>query len=106
VIDVVPERVTEKGSSRSGSEFEAYSAGVRDALDAAVGAIAMVVGGTLVWDEGRSDDDRDIGWGDCQDAFDASGAVFGEETGEEGADADIDRLRAACPPHHIDRDIR
>jgi hypothetical protein len=58
-----------------------------------------------MWDEGRSDDDRDIGWGDCQDAFDASGVVFEEEAGEEEAAADIDRLHAECPPHHIDRDI-
>ncbi|WP_239308261.1 MULTISPECIES: hypothetical protein [unclassified Frankia] len=42
-IDVVPELLTEKGMRRSGGEFEAYSAGVRDALDAVAGAIASVV---------------------------------------------------------------
>ncbi|WP_322761213.1 hypothetical protein [Frankia sp. Cr2] len=49
-------------------------------------------GGTLVWDDARSDDDRDIGWGDDRD------------TSEEGADTDIEWLRAERPPHHIDRD--
>ncbi len=45
-----------------------------------------------MWDEARSDDDRDIGWGDDQDVP------------EEGADTDIERLRAERPPHHLDRD--
>ncbi|WP_322750553.1 MULTISPECIES: hypothetical protein [unclassified Frankia] len=44
-IDVVPEVVTEKGMRRSEGDFEAYSAGVRDALDAVADAIARVVEG-------------------------------------------------------------
>ncbi|SBW28782.1 hypothetical protein [Protofrankia symbiont of Coriaria ruscifolia] len=46
-----------------------------------------------MWDEQRSDDDRDIGWGDDQDRL------------EEGLDTDIERLRAERPPHHIERDV-
>ncbi|WP_322750552.1 MULTISPECIES: hypothetical protein [unclassified Frankia] len=45
-----------------------------------------------MWDDARSDDDRDIGWGDDRD------------TSEESADTDIEWLRAERPPHHIDRD--
>ncbi|ONH33059.1 MULTISPECIES: hypothetical protein [Protofrankia] len=51
-------------------------------------------GGALVWDGERSDDDRDIGWGDDQDWL------------EEEPDADLERLRAERPPHHIERDVR
>ncbi|WP_250292621.1 hypothetical protein [Frankia sp. CiP1_Cm_nod1] len=39
-IDVGPEFVAEQGMPRSGAEAKAYSAGVRDALDTVVGAIA------------------------------------------------------------------
>ncbi len=46
-----------------------------------------------MWDEERSDDDRDIGWGDDQDWL------------EEGPDSDIERLRTERPPHHIERDV-
>ncbi|WP_322761212.1 hypothetical protein [Frankia sp. Cr2] len=44
-IDVLPDVVTEKGMRRSDGDFEAYSAGVRDALDAVADAIALVVDG-------------------------------------------------------------
>ncbi|SBW28783.1 hypothetical protein [Protofrankia symbiont of Coriaria ruscifolia] len=42
-IDVVPELVTEQGMPRSAVEAEAYSAGVRDALDTVVGVIAQEI---------------------------------------------------------------
>ncbi|AEH11378.1 MULTISPECIES: hypothetical protein [Protofrankia] len=51
-------------------------------------------GGALMWDGERSDDDRDIGWGDDQDWL------------EEEPDVDLERLRAERPPHHIERDVR
>ncbi len=43
-IDVVPELVTGQGMPRPAVEVEAYSAGVRDALDTVVGAIAQGIG--------------------------------------------------------------
>ncbi|KLL10443.1 MULTISPECIES: hypothetical protein [Protofrankia] len=42
-IDVGPELVAEQGMPRSGAEAKAYSAGVRDALDTVVGAIAQEI---------------------------------------------------------------